>query len=153
MWRAVTDETQTRALADHAAIVDLAVRYCWALDERNFDDLRQVFTPDATATLGGVDCAGIDAIIERVDRALTPLDASMHLVGSHQVAVDGDRATARCYLHAQHVRRGTEGGDNFVVAGIYDDRLVRTADGWRIAHRTLSTVWTDGNPEVTRRGR
>ncbi len=140
-------------MADRAAVVDLAVRYCWALDERNYDDLRHVFTPDATATLGGVDCVGIDAIIDRVDRALTHLDASMHLVGTHQVAVDGDRATARCYLHAQHVKRGVEGGDNFVVAGIYEDELVRTAAGWRIVHRTLSTVWTDGNPRVTERPR
>ncbi len=140
-------------MADRAAVVDLAVRYCWALDERNYDDLRHVFTPDATATLGGVDCVGIDAIIDRVDRALTRLDASMHLVGTHQVAVDGDRATARCYLHAQHVKRGVEGGDNFVVAGIYEDELVRTAAGWRIVHRTLSTVWTDGNPRVTERPR
>ncbi len=140
-------------MADRAAVVDLAVRYCWALDERNYDDLRHVFTPDATATLGGVDCVGIDAIIDRVDRALTRLDASMHLVGTHQVAVDGDRATARCYLHAQHVKRGVEGGDNFVVAGIYEDELVRTTAGWRIVHRTLSTVWTDGNPRVTERPR
>ncbi len=153
MWRTVTDETDTRAMADRSAIVDLAVRYCWALDERNFDDLRQVFTPDATATLGGVECVGIDAIIDRVDRALTPLDASMHMIGTHQVTVDGDRATARCYLHAQHVRRGTEGGDTFVVAGIYEDELVRARDGWRIVQRTLSTVWTDGNPTVTARSR
>ena len=149
MWLAVSGELQ--AMTDRDAIVELTVRYCWALDDRNFDDLRQVFLPEATATLGGVDCVGIDAIIDRIDRALTPLDASQHLIGTHQVVLDGDGATARCYLHAQHVKRGTEGGDNFVVAGIYADRLVRTPDGWRIAHRTLTSVWTDGNPRVTGR--
>ena len=152
MWPIVSEPSEARA-GDQQAIVDVAVRYCWALDERQYDDLRQVFTPEATATLGGEDLVGVDAIIERVDRALTPLDASQHMVGTHQVVVDGDRATARCYLHAQHVKRGTEGGDNFIFAGIYADELVRTSDGWRIAHRTLTGVWTEGNPAVTGRRR
>jgi hypothetical protein len=37
-----------------------------------------------------------------------------------------------------------------VVAGRYEDRLVRTADGWRIAHRELITMWTAGNLAVVR---
>ena len=34
------------------------------------------------------------------------------------------------------------------MAGVYDDELRRTADGWRIVHRTLTVTWTDGNPAV-----
>ena len=33
----------------------------------------------------------------------------------------------------------------FVVGGAYHDRLVRTAEGWRIAHRVEETLWWD-NP-------
>ena len=62
--------------------------------------------------------------------------------------VDGDTATHRCHLQSQHVKRGTPGGDNFLIGGIYDDRLARTPDGWRITYRTLIAVWTDGNPAV-----
>ena len=46
--------------------------------------------------------------------------------------------------------RGTEGGDNYIIAGRYDDRVVRTPDGWRIAHRVLTVDWTEGNPAVVR---
>ncbi len=138
-----------RELADEQAIINLAARYCWALDSGDFDDLRNVFTPDATAFLGGAEYDGIEAIIERVSTALTRLDASQHLVGSHLVSVNGDQATHRCYVHAQHVLSGTEGGDLWMVAGIYDDQAVRTPDGWRIKRRVLSRVWTDGNPGVT----
>ena len=67
------------------------------------------------------------------------------------MSVDGDTATSTCYLHAQHVLPGTAGGDQFVFAGRYLDNLVRTADGWRIAERTLEAMWTSGNPAVIAR--
>lgn len=136
--------------ADEKAIIDLNIAYTWALDTRQFEALRDVFTPEATGMLRGVQCDGIDAIIARIQRPLASLDASQHIVSNHQVRVDGDTATCRCYVFAQHVRGGTPGGDNFIVAGIYDDRLERRAEGWRIVHRTMAQLWQDGNPEVVR---
>ena len=136
---------------DHQAIVDLTIAYAWALDMREFELLRNIFLPEATALLVD-ERTGVDSIIERVRSALEPLDASHHLIGNHQVTVDGDRATCRCYLQAQHVREGTQGGSNYIFAGRYEDDLVRTAAGWRIARRTLVRVWSDGNPAVVRPG-
>jgi hypothetical protein len=54
-------------------------------------------------------------------------------------------------LHAQHVLPGTTGGEQFIVAGRYLDKLVRTEDGWRIAERTLDAMWTAGNAAVIAR--
>ncbi len=136
---------------DRQEIVDLTIAYAWALDMREFELLRNIFLPEATALLVD-ERDGIDSIIERVRSALEPLDASHHLIGNHQVSVDGDTATCRCYLQAQHVREGTEGGPNYIFAGRYEDDLVRTATGWRIARRTLVRVWSDGNPAVVRPG-
>jgi len=149
MSDSVTD-TAVSALIDRQAIVDLTIAYAWFLDHGPHADLATVFTPDAYALLGGEECSGADAIIDRVDRALTRLTISQHIVGNHQVAIDGDTATCRCYFHAQHVMHGTEGGDNYIVAGRYDDQLVRTPQGWRIAHRVLTVDWTDGNQAVVR---
>ncbi|MCQ3811234.1 MAG: nuclear transport factor 2 family protein [Acidimicrobiia bacterium] len=141
-------EPDVQALADERAVINLVSQYCWSLDAKNFEELRNVFTPDAFAILGGTECHGIDAIIKRISSALTRLDVSHHLVGSHMVEVDGDQASHRCYLQAQHVLKGTEGGDLWLVAGTYEDQLVRTPDGWRIKQRILSRVWTEGNPNV-----
>jgi len=138
-------------MSDREEIIDLAVRYTWALDTKDVEDLRNVFTADATALLRGVECDGIDAIIARVGGAVLRLDWTQHLLGNHQVTIDGDTATHRCHLQGQHVKTGTPGGDNFIVAGFYDDRLVRTPAGWRIAHRLMQQTWTDGNPAVTKR--
>ncbi len=132
--------------ADRRAIIDLTIAYCWALDGRDWDRLDDIFTPDATATLGP-EVVGVEAIKRRVREALEPLAVSQHMVSTHEVRVDADRATARCYLLAQHIR-DPSGAPQFVVAGRYADELVRTEVGWRIKRRVLEVLWTDGDPAV-----
>lgn len=135
---------------DRAAIVQLTIDYCWALDTGAWDDLRSVFTPDVVADLGAGGQHGIDEIIDRVSSALGPLDDSQHMVTNHQVTIDGsgDGATGRCYVQAQHVRDEAEGGSLYTVGGRYEDRFVRTDDGWRIAERHIVVMWTNGNRQV-----
>ncbi len=142
-------DAQLATLLDERDIVSVALRYCRALDTKDWPTLATVFLPDATADLSsGTDLVGLDAIVGRIRTALEHLDDSQHLVGNHEVVVDGDAATHRCYLQAQHVRRAATGGPNYLVGGRYEDRFTRTADGWRIAHRTLTVMWTDGNVVV-----
>ncbi len=140
----------TSQLTDRDQIVDVAARYTWAIDTNDYAGLADVFTTDAFARLGNEDCEGLAAIQDRVARALDPLDASQHLVGSHvvdlQVDGDPDRANHRCQFQAQHCRNG----GNYIVAGTYTDRFVRTADGWRIEHRVLDVTWTEGDRAVVR---
>ena len=138
-------------MSDRDDIIDLAIRYTWALDTKNLDDLRNVFAPDATALLRSVECNGVDAIITRIGGAVQRLDRTQHLVSNHQVTVDGDTGTHRCQLHSQHVLEGCEGGDNYIVGGYYDDRVVLTPAGWRISHRLMQQTWVSGNPGVVRR--
>jgi len=137
-------------LEDRAAIIDITHGYCWALDRNQWDELDNVFMVDATALLGARTAANRDEIKQVCSDALTKLDDSQHIVATHQIEIDGDIATSRCYLHAQHIRRNAEGGPHYVVAGRYEDDLVRTTDGWRIKHRTLAVMWTEGNVAVVR---
>jgi hypothetical protein len=132
---------------DVAEIVALTHAYCWALDSHSWDALDEVFTPDATAELGR-HCAGREAIKVRISTALEPLKASQHMVSTHRVWVDGDRATCSCYLQAQHI--GNRGGiqTQYLVGGRYDDELERTVDGWRITSRSAAIIWTVGDPTV-----
>lgn len=148
------DESNTMDLAmllDERNIVAVVTRYCRALDTKDWALLTTVFLADATADLGNpLRLEGVAAIVDRIRLALENLDDSQHLVGNHEVVVDGDSATHRCYLQAQHVRHAAVGGPNYIVAGRYEDRLLRTPDGWRIAHRTLVVMWTEGNLAVAR---
>ena len=133
---------------DEKAVIDLTIDYTYALDDRRFEHLREIFTADAVGDLAGVHCEGIDEIIDRIQTALTKVDASQHVVTNQQVRLDGDTATCRSYLVGQHVKHGLADGENFIMAGTYTDRLVRTPAGWRIASRALEILWTEGNPAV-----
>jgi ketosteroid isomerase-like protein len=136
-------------LLDERDITQLCYRYGTALDTRNWSLLRTCFTDDAVTAYEGLgEFEGYPAIEKVCQAAVGPLDRSHHLIGNVSVEVDGDTATAQCYLHAQHVKTGTSGGDLHVIAGRYTDRLVRTDGGWRFVHRSLETWWTDGNPAV-----
>jgi SnoaL-like domain len=145
--------TLAAELEDRLAIIELTHRYCWALDSKQLELLDTVFMPDARAELRSAPLEGRDAIRNRIHAALAPLDATQHTVTNHMITIDGDTATSRCYLHSQHVRTGVEGGELYVIAGRYEDELVRTPDGWRIVFRNLVGVWSEGNLEVVRGGR
>lgn len=136
-------------LLDERDVTRLCYTYGAALDDRDWPRLRGCFTEDAVTEYEGLGrFEGYEAIEKVCQAALGPLDRSQHLIGNVTVSVDGDTATAQCYLHAQHVKAGVPGGDLYVIAGRYSDRLVRTEEGWRFAYRLLETWWTDGNPAV-----
>jgi len=139
-------------LADERDIVATAIRYTWALDLHNWDELDDVFVAAATACfMTSQTIEGRDAIKSRISTSLGRMDASQHIVSNHEVILDGDTARHRCYMHAQHVRTVPEGPPLFIIAGRYEDDMVRTSAGWRISHRDLIMMWSDGNEAVIRR--
>jgi uncharacterized protein (TIGR02246 family) len=144
-------DADARRLADRAAIQDLLTRHALAQDAGDWGALAECFHHDALYTHPGGELRGVEAIVDRTRTALTPLDASQHLIGTMLVTVAEDDASAVSYFQAQHVRQGAPGGDLYTIAGTYRDQLRRGGGGWRIAHRTQEYSWRAGNPEVTRR--
>jgi uncharacterized protein (TIGR02246 family) len=137
-------------LLDLQEITDLLHRYARALDEKDWSLLATCFTADAVAFYGEVlgRQEGVTAIEQVCRAALGHLDSSQHVISNPEIHIDGDAATARCYVHAQHTKAGTPGGDNMTIGGTYLDELVRTADGWRIRQRELRFLWQEGNQAV-----
>jgi hypothetical protein len=146
----VTDELA--ALRARADVQDRLVRLALAQDAHDWDALADCFEPDAVYDHPGGRIEGVDEIVGRSRNALTPLDASQHLVGTTLVTIDGELgATSVSYFQAQHVRRGVPGGDLLTIAGTNRDRFTCRDGVWRIAHRVQEYAWREGNPEVTRR--
>lgn len=142
-------QTERLSVQDRLDIADVLARYCLALDDRDWGMLVRVFTEDAVAEYARVGVSrGLDAITATVRSSLEPLDASQHCIGTSLVEAGAEGTVGRTYLVAQHIVHGMPGGDTFTVAGTYTDRFVRAPDGWRIRHRQLSRVWTQGNPAV-----
>ena len=141
-------EMQIDQLVDKQQIIDLTIAYTWIIDRGPREKLREIFTEDAAFIIDIKNYNGIDEIIDKIDRTLGNLSASQHIISNHQVTIEGDNATCSCYLHAQHTLHGTEGGENYIMAGRYVDKLIRIDSRWRIAERRLILDWTEGNLEI-----
>jgi hypothetical protein len=63
---------------------------------------------------------------------------TMHRLTNQVITVNGDRAEARTYVDGLIMAADNGSGVNAV--GFYDDDLVRSADGWRIAGRRFTLV-------------
>ena len=127
---------------DRADIRALTSRYAHALDRHDWRRLESVFAPDATMEFADLPAeTGPSAIAGVCARALEPLDASQHLVGSALLESDGDAVTVSSYFHAQHVRSIDGHTELFTVAGTYDDVVEHRPEGWRIVLRRQSVSW------------
>jgi 3-phenylpropionate/cinnamic acid dioxygenase small subunit len=139
-----------KAQADRSAILDVVAAYATALDTKDWMLLESLFTADARVQMGGSvgTATGATQIAALLRTTLEPLDATQHLLGNSVVRIDGDDAEHAAYVQGQHVRHDAPGGELYVVAGRYDDRLRRTPDGWQFTSRSLTRMWRDGNPAV-----
>jgi hypothetical protein len=138
---------QVAEQADRVAVLDVVAAYATALDTKNWSLLETLLAADATVNFGSSvgTAQGPAAIAALLRGTLEALDGSQHLVANSVVRLTGDAAEHTCYVHGQHIRRGAPGGELYVVAGRYDDRLRRTADGWRFTSRTITRSWSQGN--------
>jgi 3-phenylpropionate/cinnamic acid dioxygenase small subunit len=122
------------------AIAEVLIRYSTGIDRRDWDAFRSCFTADCHADYGA-DIGtwnDVDSITEFMIESHAEMGQTMHRLSNIAVTVDGDRATARTYVDA--VLMAADGASGLNPIGFYDDELVRTDDGWRIAHRRFTMV-------------
>lgn len=135
----------SRYLADRQAIVDVGIRYAWAIDRRDDAALRTCFAPDGVLSmLSFGEFVGIEAIAAALS-ILAALDLTQHVIANQLVAVAGDRATMDSYVVATHLKHDHPGGAVFTAGGAHADEFIRWHGEWRIARRTASLLWTTGN--------
>jgi hypothetical protein len=63
---------------------------------------------------------------------------TLHRLTNQVISVDGDSAQARTYVDALIMMADNKSGVNGI--GYYDDQLIRTRTGWRIARRRFTAV-------------
>ena len=131
-----------------AAITNVVNLYPVAVDTQSWELFDHVFTPDCYVDFGAPAVWTERASLKLAfDMIHAPFAATQHATRGHHVAVDGARATCLSYVLGRFIR-DVPGGNMFESAGWYDDELVRTAAGWRIARRTCRMLWWGGNPAV-----
>lgn len=134
-------------LLDERAMYRTLYKLAELMDECDWGQLSEVFADDATGDFGEgpMDRAGIEASYRRYLGACGP---TQHLLGNVVIDVDGDRASSRCYVRDVHQGKPPSSHLTFYSPGQYLDQWIRTAEGWRISHRTKRNLMQIGSMEV-----
>lgn len=125
---------------DRLAIRELIDAYADAVNENDAVAWGAMWAADAVWSLPDYpeigEIRGRDAIVAAWVAAMAHYPGIIFVASAGAIAVDGDHATARSYTSEVYDRDGATRRDR----GRYDDRLVRTADGWRFASRLFRNV-------------
>jgi len=124
---------------DRQDISDLLVRYASGIDRRDWPLFRSVFTDDCQLDYGEIgswNC--VDAVADFMEQVHAMAGHTMHRLSNIAITFGGDRAQARTYIDGLIMAADNRSGVNAI--GFYDDEVVRTADGWRIARRKYTQV-------------
>lgn len=126
-------------ISDRLEIQDLLTKYCTYVDEKRFDELRNVFSEDAHidySAMGGA-VGNREETIAFLKEAMQIFPSTQHLVSNIDLTIDRDTAKCKCIGYNPMVwSTPLEDDKDLTLMGYwYVDELVRTADGWRIKSR------------------
>ena len=132
-------------IADRIEIDDLLTRYATALDTKDWDLYASCFMPDASidySSSGGIN-GKLPEVKAWLAQIMPTFPMTQHLVANRVIAVQGDAATCRSYLfNPMGLPDDANGLLLFFEGGYYNDKLVRTADGWRIRERIEESAYS-----------
>jgi 3-phenylpropionate/cinnamic acid dioxygenase small subunit len=124
---------------DRQDITDVLVRYATGIDRRDWPLFRTVFTDDCELDYGDIGTwRGADAVTDFMDRAHALAGHTLHRLSNFAITVTGDTAEARTYIDA--LIFALDNASAVHAVGFYDDELMRTGAGWRVARRRFTTV-------------
>ena len=123
-------------ISDRIEIQQLLIDYSTAIDQRRFDDLDRVFTPNAYIdyrAMGGID-GHYPEVKAWLAQVLPNFPAYAHMLGNFDVRIDADTASSRTICFNPMVL--DEAAKQVLFCGLwYDDEFVRTPEGWRMTRR------------------
>ena len=135
-------------LVEIELIKRLKHRYCRCLDQKRWDELAEVFTPDATASYGGgaIQLDDRDAILAFLRESLADERVlTSHLVSHPEIDLVGaDEATGVWALNDVVIHQPA--GVNIRGASFYEDRYVKVDGAWLIKHTGYKRVYEEMVP-------
>lgn len=119
-------------LHDLEALRCLKHRYLRLVDTKQWDEFEACFVPEATGDYNGLVFADRAGLVDYMRTHMGEGLISLHQAHHPEITIDGDRATGRWYLQDKVIVQAFK----FMLEGaaIYEDRYVRTPEGWRIEH-------------------
>ena len=139
--------SRIQEISDQLEIQSLLALYCTSLDSKKYEGLDSVFTSDAF--IDYTSAGGIKGLFPEVkdwlQKVLALFSMTQHVVANFDIRISGDEAASRCVFY-NPMGLGLPDGkvQMFFVGGYYNDKLVRTEKGWRIAERFEESSWRYG---------
>jgi catechol 2,3-dioxygenase-like lactoylglutathione lyase family enzyme len=142
--RSASHAALSRTGDDKQAIHDVVLRYCRAVDQRDFELLRTCFHRDAVARYSTFE-GDRDGLVAWLRQILEGVVATMHVAANHYSDVSGDTARVETYTVSYAI--GDEGKSR--INGVrYLDRFERREGGWAIVDRTVAIRFSGRAPEL-----
>ena len=142
----------------YEAITRLRYLYAQSIDTRDWTQLRSIFTDeismDFTSYSGGSPATlAADDWVEGLKPLFTGLSATQHVMTNPLIEVDGEQATQRMYMKAEHFYQEDGGMSEFAIGGYYDDQLIYADRRWLICGVTLTVLWRRGDEGIMLKAR
>lgn len=135
-----------RELSDRTEINDLLTRYARAVDRKDWDLYREVFTPDAAidyTSAGGI-TGDTETQVAWLAEALAQFPATQHMVANVGITfTDADSANVEAMFHNPMVMPDSS---SWVTGGWYHHEVRRTPDGWRSIALREESAYFSGMP-------
>lgn len=137
-------------LADIEEIRMLRNSYHHFVNEGQFSRFVEIMDPDAVMHFDSkYSWRGIGEILNGLEGLAKAIPFMKQFIHNHQVTVHGDTAEGYAYLEAKYARDGL----SVMVAGRYDEKYIRTIEGWRIKELAIELFfsvppeqgWASGN--------
>ncbi|WP_420434317.1 nuclear transport factor 2 family protein [Candidatus Poriferisocius sp.] len=127
-------------MSDELAVRNVVARLAMLSDGGDLEEYVDLFTDDARWDMPGGELQGREnllagAIERRAAGTVGPGSNTRHVITTQAVAVDGEEAVSDSYWQFW---ANTAAEPSIALFGTYHDRLVRTEDGWKLAHRVIS---------------
>lgn len=137
---------------DREGIVEVLVRYARAIDTKDWPLFRTCFVDDVTADYGDIGrWHGVEDLTAFMVSAHAGMGCTQHSLSNFTIDIEGDTSRSVTYVHTVTVL--ARHPDDWVdTMGIYEDRLHRGSEGWRIASRTFRTTRTITSPSLSAGG-
>lgn len=127
-----------QTLLDKQAITELVLRYCRAVDRRDYKTLKTLYHQDGIDDHSGMFCGTGDEYVEWLKTMLPALESTSHQVFNHYIVVQGEVAEGEVYCQSFHKDAS---GNAFVIGGRYLDKYSKASGQWQFLRRKTVFDW------------
>ena len=130
-----------QAVSDKIEIGELLARYARAVDTKDWELWKTVFTSDAHLDYtSATPCIGSrDEVAAWMERSLRAVPMTQHFISNVEIELDGDRAKVRAmFYNPMHLPGMAEMS---YCGGYYHHDMVRTPGGWKSQKLVEENLW------------